>query len=66
MILVIFSEFITKLSLKNDKMLGTSVYNNTIYSFGQIVKNKDFNFYVKRRQIKKKKICKHVIVQILH
>lgn len=53
MILVIFSEFITKLSLKNDKMLGTSVYNNTIYSFGQIVKNKDFNFYVKRRQIKK-------------
>lgn len=66
MILVIFSEFITKLSLKNDKMLGTSVYNNNIYSFGQIVKNKDFNFYVKRRQIKKKKICKHVIVQILH
>lgn len=53
MILVIFSEFITKLSLKNDKMLGTSVYNNTIYSFGQIVKNKDFNFYVKRPQIKK-------------
>lgn len=66
MILVIFSEFITKLSLKNDKMLGTSIYNNNIYSFGQIVKNKDFNFYVKRRQIKKKKICKHVIVQILH
>lgn len=66
MILVIFSEFITKLSLKNDKMLGTSVYNNNIYSFWQIVKNKDFNFYVKRRQIKKKKICKHVIVQILH